>query len=119
MTWPYPGDAPLTRARRAAHAYRALLADVDPHACAEMDARMLLWGEEWMVPRVVSNDPDEWVGVLDAAALAYVKPAQLRTWRRRGRIKGLRVGTEWRYRVGDVMALADKPRRRGEEGKEA
>jgi hypothetical protein len=114
--WPYPGDSVLARARRVGQAYRARLHDADPDACAELDRLMAAWGQTWVVPRAQLHDLDDWVGPTEAADLAAVDPAQLRVWRRRGRITGRqRADRSWEYRVRDVMALlADVRHRTGE-----
>lgn len=112
MTWPYPGDSPLARARRVARAYRQHLYDADPATCATLDARCLDWGEGWVAPSTLRYDLDDWLSVADAADIAAVQPATLRTWRKRGRLTG-RHGTDgWRYRARDVLALASQVRRR-------
>jgi len=69
-TWPYPGDAPLLRARRVAHAYRQKLAEVDPDACDELDGMMRLWGQHWVVPRAITHAPNDLLTPSEAAELA-------------------------------------------------
>lgn len=112
MTWPYPGDSPLARARRVAHAYRARLADTNPTACAELDQLLATWGQTWVVPSLANHDLDDWVGPADAAQLAAVDPATLRVWRHRGRLTGRRTHSGWEYRVRDVLELVSTTRHR-------
>lgn len=111
--WPYPGDSPIARARRVAHAYRARLHDINTQACDEMDKRMRDWGQDWVIPRVVAYDPGEWLTPAEAADLAAVDTDTLRQLRRRGRLSGRRNGRSWEYRAADVLALNTTPRRRG------
>lgn len=110
--WPFPGDAPLARARRVAHAYRSRLSELAPEACAELDARMRRWGQGWAVPRVVTYTPDSMLTAAEAADLAACDPATLRQYRARGLLAGHRRGNTYRYRAGDVIALFARKRQR-------
>jgi hypothetical protein len=92
VAWPYPGDAPLTRARKVALAYRARLADRAPEACASLDLVVAKWGETWATPQLHRFDPDEWLSARDAAELACVTTNTLRVWRSRRRLQGRRAG---------------------------
>jgi hypothetical protein len=113
MTWPYPGDSPLARARRIAHAYRARLRPADPEACAELDDLMARWGETWAVPTIDLHDLDAWLTPAEAADFACVRPAQLRDWRRRGRLTGRqRHDGTWEYQARDVLQLLANTRTR-------
>jgi hypothetical protein len=116
MAWPYPGDSPLARARRVAHAYRAALEHTDPDACAALDQQMTRWGQAWVAPRPELHDLDDWIGPAEAADLAAVGTAQLRVWRHRGRITGRRRASgSWEYQVRDVLALISATRHRTRE----
>lgn len=106
MTWPYPGDGPVARARRVAHAYRERLLAVNPDECARLDAAMAQWGQRWAMPRVVTVDVDDWLPLADAADLAMVAPATLRQWRRRGKLAGRRTDEGWEYKARDVLRVA-------------
>lgn len=115
--WPYPGDGPLARARRVAHAYRARLLVADSEACAGLDTLMRRWGQSWAVPSAASHDLDDWVPPSDAAEIAAVGEATLRQWRLRRRIAGRRGRgpdgrLRWEYRVGDLLALSTSTRTR-------
>jgi hypothetical protein len=111
--WPYPGDSPLARARRIANAYRAALEDADPAACHRLDTLAKGWGETWVAPAVVTYDLDDWLTPAEAAELAAVSTATLRTWRHRGRLTG-RQGDDgtWLYLAHAVLALATETRHR-------
>lgn len=111
-TWPYPGDGPLARARRVAHAYRAVLVGIDPDACAALDRNMRRWGQGWAIPRVVTYDPEAMLTPSEAADLLACDPATLRELRARGRLVGVKEGRTWRYRAADVIALTVNPRSR-------
>ncbi len=121
-TWPYPGDGPIARARRVAHAYRAALLEADPNACDELDTRMRVFGQTWAVPRVITHEPDEWLPVADAADVAAVDVPTLRQWRRRGLLEGRRIDGVWHYRPDEIIALSADPRvrraRRSADGQE-
>lgn len=110
--WPYPGDGPIARARRVAHAYRARLDDVAPDECRDLDQLMTAWGQTWATPRSTVVELDDWIGPNDAADLAGVRAATLREWRRRGRITGRRDGHTWQYLTRDVLTVAARIRRR-------
>lgn len=110
--WPFPGDAPVVIARRVAQAYRSIALAAHPAACGKLDAKMADWGVRWIVPRVVTADPDDWLPSAQVADLAAVDPASVRQWRRRGRLTGRKVGGRWEHRVRDVLALAAEDRRR-------
>lgn len=110
--WPYPGDSPAARARRVAQAYRATLDVYAPRACADLDARMRNLGQQWVVPGVVTYDPDEWVDPAKAAELACVEVDAIRQMRRRGVIRGRQVGKRWEYRVGEIEKAFMRPRSR-------
>jgi hypothetical protein len=111
-TWPYPGDRPAARARRVAQAYRAALLDHAPGKCAELDDLMRQWGQTWVVPRVVTYHPDDWLSVHQAADLAAVELATLRGLRMRGRLVGRPNGRTWEYQAKDILALNANKRRR-------
>ncbi len=117
MTWPYPGDGPLARAKRVAHAYRARLQLADPAACEELDRLMAQWGQRWAIPVTHRFHEDQWISAADAAELGCVEPATLRQWRLRGRLTGRSTGPRsWEYRAGDVLDLAAKARDRRRKG---
>jgi hypothetical protein len=112
MSWPYPGDSPVARARRVAHAYRARLQTADPPACADLDATMRAWGQQWAVPRVLTVEPDAWVTASEAADLAAVSLGALRELRRRQRLTGRKVDGRWQYQVKEIVALGARKRAR-------
>lgn len=111
--WPYKGDSPVARARRVAHAYRAVAEQHAPDATAQLDARIMAVGETWAVPYPVPTDPDEWLSSRDAAAVACVNEAQLRVYRSRGLITGRKRGRGFEYRAGDIHQLITAVRKRG------
>lgn len=110
MSWPLTREQPLVRARRTAVAYRMALMQADKDRCAALDAQFTAWGEHWLVPRVLTHDPDEWVKPADAASIACVGVDSLRQSRRRGLIEGRWNGRYYEYRVGDLWKLGHGPR---------
>jgi hypothetical protein len=113
MTWPYPGEAPLVRARRVAQAYRAALENANQEACDLIDARLMAWGETWVVPRLITWGPDDMITSAEAADVLCTSPGGVSTLRRRGRIDGIRQPDgSYRYRAADVARLSTGVRRR-------
>jgi hypothetical protein len=112
-SYPYPGDAPLARARRIAAAYRSRLLSVSPDICAELDDLCRRWGETWAIPRLARVDPEAWLSAADAADLAHVRPASLHQLRRRGRLAGRQVGNRWEYQGKEVLRVISATRARG------
>lgn len=110
--WPWPGDAPIARARRVAIAYRARLYEVDPGGCGELDRQVRAAGEGWAVPRAVAYDPDEWLTPAVAADLAGISVPALARLRRTGRISARYTGRGHRFLASDVAALIATPRTR-------
>lgn len=111
--WPYPGDSPVARARRIAHAYRARLLAFSESQAGDLDHKFTSMGEAWIAPRVITVDVDEWLTPEQAADLGGVGVVTLRQWRSRGRLIGYRtVDGEWRYRAADILALISNTRTR-------
>ena len=59
MSWPWPADSPLDRARRVARSYRELLLAQLPDACRALDEEMIRRGQGWVLPQVDPYDPSE------------------------------------------------------------
>lgn len=112
MTWPYPGDSPNARIRRVAHAYRAALERYAPRACAEIDALMRRLGQQWVVPGVLTHEPEEWVTPAEAADILCCDVDAIRQMRRRGVLKGRQVGKRWQYQVRELEKAYARPRGR-------
>jgi hypothetical protein len=111
--WPFPGDSPVARARRIAHAYRARLDLLRPDACEDLDRKFMAMGETWIAPRVITVGMDEWLTPEQAADLGGVGLPTLRAWRSRGRLIGYRnVHGDWQYRAADILALITNTRTR-------
>jgi len=111
--WPFPGDAPLARARRIAVAYRALLEKADPEMCDMWDRQFAKWGQTWMLMKVVTYDVDDWLEPGEAAEVAMTTTANLRRLRASGRLKG-KLGTDgkWRYQAREVLRVMSATRTR-------
>lgn len=117
-TWPFPGDAPVTVARKIAAAYRQALHLHAPEVGAELDRTMVDWGQTWVVPRVRRFDLDDWIGVADAADIAGVRPDTIGDWRRRDRVIFRQVDGRYEYLVRSVYAASSNPRWRRSNSKE-
>lgn len=112
-SWPFPGEQPLARARRAALAYRAALELADPDAAGRLDEMFAGWGETWVTPRLVSYGPDDWLEANWAADILHCSAAQIHQLRRAGRLPGRQNSLgRWVYRAADVERLFTEPRRR-------
>lgn len=111
-SWPFPGESPLARARRAAQAYRTALAASDPAAAARLDDRLTAWGETWMVPKLITYGPDDMLTAAQAGEVLCISAAAVNNLRRAGRLPGTRENGMWRYRAREVTKLLAEPRRR-------
>lgn len=104
-TWPFPGDTPLIRARKLAQAYRAHLKAAAPHLCAQIDEMAIHYGELWVVPRVVTTTDNDLLTPAEAADFLCVSTANVRRLRLAGRLHGVRIDGQWRYRVAELRKL--------------
>jgi hypothetical protein len=116
--WPFPGDAPVTRARKVALAFREALNEVKPEKVEELDRQFQRWGELWTAPMMVTWGDDDWIPTIEAAKLIHINPGSLNQLRVRGRIKGRRrtdraSTTGMEYKVADVLKLSSTLRGRG------
>jgi hypothetical protein len=115
LSWPWPADSPLDRARRVARSYRELLLAQLPDACRALDEEMIRRGQGWVLPQVDQYDPSELLTADEAALFCNVEKKTLYEWRRRGlKITATPDGT--RYKVADLVeyqALRRTRRRRG------
>lgn len=110
--WPFPGEPPLVRARRVAHAYRALAEQAGADT-ADLDARIKAWGESWAIPRLTTCGPDDMLTASEAGDLLATSAAAINNLRRNGRLAGEKDNSgRWKYRARDVTALSARPRSR-------
>jgi len=100
LTWPWPGDTPLDRARRVAQSYRNALFDLDEGTCEDLDTRIIgQWGQTWLTPvHVETVDLDEWVTVDVAALHVGLTAHAVYTWIYRKKLDA-RTGNDKRVRV--------------------
>lgn len=113
MTWPYPGDSPVARARRIALAYRQAALGEDPSvAVARLDAKCQEWGEGWVTPKLALFEPDDLITVQQAAELVSVHPDTIGALRRSGRLPGRMINRKWWYLARDVSAVISTTRHR-------
>lgn len=84
MSWPWPGDSNLDRARRVARNYRERLQEVAPDECAQLDRTHRDWGQRWMLPQRIYAQLDDVLDVDNAAEYCQVAVKTIYEWRRRG-----------------------------------
>lgn len=113
--WPFPGDAPVSRARKMGLAYRQMAIDAQKQlqAAAEfaahldpelrerfdktvhldvdqrvenVDRRFLSWGEKWHAERVEPYADDEMIDTRQVAALLCITISSASKLRMRGRL---------------------------------
>jgi hypothetical protein len=89
------------RRERVAASYRAVLEDIAPDACHELDARMLEAGQRWVVPQVVTWADDDWLSADQVASHASVNVKTAYEWRARG-LRSIRRNEGIRFRFGDL-----------------
>lgn len=113
LHWPWPGDAPVVRARKIAWAYRAALEEIAPDKVAELDARFRQWGERWPAP-VRHYEPHEMVTAEEAGDILALSGGAVSSLRVNGRIKGHydKPTRRFLYRVEDLHKLSSTLRRR-------
>lgn len=100
--WPWPGDSPLDRRSRVARTYRDALAEVAPERCAELDETARRFGQGWILPSLLTYQPEELLTAQEVAEMCNVQPDTVRQWRKRGlRTVGTPDGA--RYLVADVL----------------
>lgn len=89
------------KARRIAASYRAVLEDVGPDACHELDRQMIELGQDWIVPTVVTWDDDDWLSAEQVAAYAGVNLSTAYSWRSQG-LKSIGTNGGIRFSFGDL-----------------
>jgi hypothetical protein len=116
-TWPFPGDTELTRARKAALAYRAHLHTANPQICAVLDETLRAYGQHWLFAATQTYDDNDCITTQQAAELLCISVAAVRQLRIRGRLKAIHTPEGWRYQVTEVRAYTTarlgRPRRGG------
>ncbi len=112
-SWPFPGEAPVARARRVALAYRSALQQHAPDVAASIDDIMSRWGETWATPRVITYGPDSMLSATEAGDVLCISAAAVHNLRRAGRLAGIKDASgRWHYRASNVTRLSAEPRRR-------
>lgn len=99
--WPWPGESAVRRRERVAQSYRAVLEQVAPVACAELDAQMLTYGQSWVVPRVLVYGPDDLLSAELVADYAACAVKTVYVWRERG-LPSVTTPDGIRFRFRDV-----------------
>lgn len=113
MTWPFPGDSALDRAKRIAQSYRAELLAADPAACELLDKRAEEVGEGWVVPTLVHVDVDSWIRIDQAAELVGRDKFAVHRWVQRGKLDAIKdEHGRLTVRAGDALDVSIEIRRR-------
>jgi excisionase family DNA binding protein len=106
MSWPWPGDSQLDRARRTARSYRDALQQADPAAVVDLDKQLIDdYGQTWLAPTALTLDLDDWITISEAAELVGLTKGAVYQWLHRRQLKG-RKGPDKRLRVQAVDVLA-------------
>lgn len=114
MTWPFPADTVLDRARRVAHIYRHALQQLDPDRCHALDAQIVSAGQTWVAPTPNTHEPDDLLTAELAADEMGVAKRTIYAWREDG-LRVIETPDGPRYRVGDLHDYrAEKRRRRAQ-----
>lgn len=108
--WPWPADTLTDRARRIARSYRDALFTADPQRCRQLDEQATHLGQGWVVPRILTVQPDDLLTRWQAADYAGVKAKTITEWRRRG-LKVTATPDGDRYRVADLIDYQAERRR--------
>lgn len=98
--WPWAENA-IKRRERVAHSYRAALERAAPAQCAEIDAQMLVYGQSWVVPRIVPYGADDLLSAELAADYAGVALKTMYSWRRNG-LPSVTTPDGIRFRFADL-----------------
>lgn len=113
--WPFPGDAVLVRARKVAWAYRAVVEEIAPARCKELDEKFTEWGEHWHCSQIAPYDGNDLLPTIEAASLIGITSGSLSNLRVVGRIKGYKRrdrGRGFAYKVNDLLELSTQIRNR-------
>ena len=109
--WPWPADTPTDRARRVARSYRDALYGLDPQLCGRMDAQCAHLGQGWIVPSVLTVQPDDLLTRWQAADYCSVRVNTITKWKARG-LAVTETPDGDRYRVGDLIEYQAELRRK-------
>lgn len=90
------------RARRIASSYRAVLEDIDPDVCHQLDAQMAEMGVDWIVPRVVSHSDDDWLSAEQVANYAGINVKTVYEWRSSRGLPSVKTNEGLRFSFTDV-----------------
>lgn len=112
--WPWRTDTTHDRLRRIAESYRTGLKEIDPEACRLIDARMIEFGQHWIVDSDMIVNVEDLVTAQQVAEEFGFAPWNVHDWSRRhpdmipkrGRREGKTL-----YRLGDILAYQASCRR--------
>lgn len=109
--WPWPADTPTERARRVARSYRDALQRHAPEECEQLDERTRKLGQGWIIPAILTVDPDDLLTRFQAGDYCGVRAKTISEWRQRG-LKVTPTPDGDRYRVGDLIEYQAELRRK-------
>jgi len=93
-----------TRYRRIIDSYRTALQSSAPDACRLVDARMVEFGEEWVVSEMVP-DVNALMSAPEIAKEFGFNAWDVHNWARAGNLQRYGTDTRPQYRLGDVLAF--------------
>lgn len=92
-----------------AASYRAVLEDIAPDECHELDKQMLEMGQDWAVPRIATWNDDDYLSAAQVADCVGVNLKTVYEWRARG-LSSIRTNEGIRFRYADVRVWANGQR---------
>lgn len=116
--WPYPGDNPLRRRERIAHAYREALQRVlsevrrCPHGCVPrtlrhldvvLDRRSIEWGQRWVITDRRRLDDHELLTTEEVADHFDVSVRTVEQWHHRDGLSRRETVDGIRYVYGEIV----------------
>lgn len=93
-----------SRYRRIIDSYRTALRSSAPETCRLVDARMVEFGEQW----VVADSAPDVNAIMSATEISRefgFNPWDVHNWARAGGLKRYGTDSRPRYRLGDVLAF--------------
>jgi len=122
MTYPFPEDTTLERARRVARSYRDALRGVDPELCKFLDEKAVQIGQGWVCPTRITADAleeamDAVMGAKDIALLLGIRVGTIYGWASKGLLERATKDAEGKplprsgppkYLVKDVVLVGNR-----------
>lgn len=111
LSWPWPADTSLERARRLARAYRDALARVDGPAAAALDRWAVDHGQPWIAAQEWEYDEDRLYTLAEVAEKCHVVLRTVYQWHQRG-LPYVRTADGLRVRAQDLVRWEQERRQR-------